>query len=1041
MAITTYTVKRGDSLWKIAKTYPSSIAGSNINAKIETLINLNGVKRRKSDNVPLIYVGQVIKLSGSSSGAASSSSASSLPTQPVVNAFGLQSSNETSGKNRAMYAAWSFTRANTKNFKYRWFQYKNGIWSMGNEGETTGYDPVYCYSEWTADSAATKVQFQVAPIPDTYEEEVRNGNTTTKVEKAYWTGAQWSVTKEYDFSNNPPLMPSTPTVSIDSNTLTASISNIDATDLDATSVKFNIVKDNSTSVHTSSPVAINTTSNYVSYQYTVEYGSKYTVRACSVNSRGQESGWSDFSSEAGTKPSAPAEITTYRRNKRSDSSISAYLEWTSVANATKYKVEYTTVKADFDTASGNIQSVETEDARTSIEVTGIETGYDYFFRVKAVNDIGESDPTDIVTIPIGTPPAAPTTWSSSSSAFVGEEMDLNWTHNPTDNSRQSYAQLSLKINDDDWVSYVFENTTNDTTGEQTNEETFTYGKAISYKGVLHVKMDTTKEYLKNAKVQWKVRTAGVTDQFSDVDWSVERTIYIYEKPTLNLSMTSDLAGSGTLITTLTSFPFYIRAVVGLTSYVLQKPVGYHLRIVSNGSYQTVDDTGRTKAVNSGDDVYSKYFDTTETLVVEMSANNVDLESGIGYTIYCTADMSTGLSIEQTHDFTVSWTEDAEYVINADIAIDNEAYTALISPYCVEKVAAGPGGKNLLRYPYYETTKTMNGIEFTDNGDGTITANGTATETAKFRAKFWNENSCGAGTYYVSGCPTGGSDNTYCINFAAKYNEEIIGDTLDYGSGFKIEAPNGIDKFYAYIIIKSGVTVSNLVFKPQLELGTTATEYEQYYEKYEDGDLVENTTLSVYRREYDGSYTEIATGIPNTNTAITDPHPSLDYARYRIVAKRTETGAISFYDVPGYPVGGIAVIIQWDEAWSTFDVTDDTAVDGPPWSGSMLRLPYNIDVTDSRKTDASFVEYVGRKHPVSYYGTQLGETSTWNVDIPKEDKETIYALRRLSIWTGDVYVREPSGTGYWANVEVSFNIKHTDVTVPVVLNVTRVEGGM
>lgn len=884
MAITTYTVKRGDSLWKIAKTYPSSIAGNTINAKIDTLVSLNGIKNRN-----LIYVGQVIKLSGSASGSSSSSRTSTPATQPVVNAFGLQAANETSGKNRAMYAAWTFSRANTKNFKYRWFEYKNGKWVMGREGETTGYDPVYCYDEWTADASATKVQFQVAPIPATYQQKDKSGNTT---DVPYWTGAQWSVTKEYDFSNNPPLMPSTPSVTIDNLTLTASISNIDATELDAVSVRFNIVKDNSVSIHTSAPVKINTTSNYVSYQYAVECGSKYTVRACSVNSKGKESGWSDFSSEAGTKPSAPAEITTYRRNKRSDSSISAYLEWTAVANATKYKVEYTTVKADFDNASKNVQSVETEDARTSIEVTGIETGYDYFFRVKAVNSIGESDPSDIVTIPIGTPPAAPTTWSSASSAFVGEEMDLNWTHNPTDNSRQSYAQLSLKINDADWVSYVFENTTNETTGETTDEETFTYGKAISYKGVLHVKMDTTVASLKNAKVQWKVRTAGVTDQFSDTDWSVERTIYIYEKPTLNLSMTSDLAGSGALITTLSSFPFYIRAVVGLTSYALQKPVGYHLRIVSNGFYETVDDTGRTKTINVGDDVYSKYFDTTQTLVVEMSANNIDLESGIDYTVYCTADMSTGLSIEQTHDFTVSWT-DVEYTINADISVDQDSCAALISPYC--------------------------------------------------------------------------------------------SDT--------------------------------------------------------DGSLTEDVTLSVYRREYDGSYMEIATGIPNNNTAVTDPHPALDYARYRVVAKGTETGAISFYDVPGYPVRGIAVIIQWDEAWATFDVTDDTAVDGPPWSGSMLRLPYNIDVTDSRKTDASFVEYVGRKHPVSYYGTQLGETSTWNVDIPKEDKETIYALRRLSIWTGDVYVREPSGMGYWANIGVSFNIKHTEVTVPVTLSITRVEGGV
>lgn len=875
MAITTYTVKRGDSLWKIAKTYPSSIAGNNINAKIDTLVRLNGIRNRN-----LIYVGQVLKLSESGSSSSAYASASANPLKVTINALGLQSGS-TSG--RDVYAVWSWSREHTKEFRVRWEQYKdNNLWpttsTMTNDEST-----------YKADDMASYVQVFVLPIA---ENKLDAEGKDTGV--PWWTATE--VGKQYQFSENPPLPPeSAPTCEIKDNKLTAKLDNIKAAKLDAVYSVFQVIKDNSIAFETSQPIAITkVTDDYytVSYQCNVDYGSTYKVRAKNRNGKGKESGWSDFSSEAGTKPSAPAEITTYRRNKRSDSSISAYLEWTAVANTTKYKVEYTTVKADFDTASKNIQSVETEDARTSIEVTGIETGHDYFFRVKAINSIGESDPSDIVTIPIGTPPAAPTTWSSASSAFVGEEMDLNWTHNPTDNSRQSYAQLSLKINDADWVSYVFENTTNETTGETTDEETFTYGKAISYKGVLHVKMDTTVASLKNAKVQWKVRTAGVTDQFSDTDWSVERTIYIYEKPTLNLSMTSDLAGAGVLITTLTTFPFYIRAVVGLTSYALQKPVGYHLRIVSNGFYETVDDTGRTKTINVGDDVYSKYFDTTQTLVVEMSANNVDLESGIDYTVYCTADMSTGLSIEQTHDFTVSWT-DVEYTINADISIDQEAFTALISPYCTDT----------------------------------------------------------------------------------------------------------------------------------------------------DGSLTEDVTLSVYRREYDGSYMEIATGIPNNNTAVTDPHPALDYARYRVVAKGTETGAISFYDVPGYPVGGIAVIIQWDEAWSTFDVTDDTAVDGPPWSGSMLRLPYNIDVTDSRKIDASFVEYVGRKHPVSYYGTQLGETSTWNVDIPKEDKETIYALRRLSIWTGDVYVREPSGMGYWANIGVSFNLKHTEVTVPVTLSITRVEGGV
>lgn len=1027
MAVTSYTVKRGDSLWKIATMYPSDIAGNTTNAKIDTLVKLNGIKNRN-----LIYVGQVIKLSGSgSSSSSSSSSATSAATQPVVTAFGLQASNETSGKNRALYAAWYFFRANTKNFKYRWFQYKNGKWVMGKEQETTGYDPVYCYAEYTADIDATKVQFQVAPIPDTY----KSGDNNV----AYWTGAQWSVTKEYDFSNNPPLAPSTPTVTIDDLTLTTSISNIDASDLDAKSVKFNIVKDNSTSIHTSSPITINTTSNYVSYQYNVTPGSKYTVRACSVNSKGKESGWSNFSNEVGTKPPAPTEITTYRRNKRTDGTISAYLEWTAVANAKAYKIEYTTVKADFETASKNIQSVETDDARTSIEVTGIESGHDYFFRVKAVNDAGESDPTDIVTIPIGSPPAAPTTWSSASSAFVGEAMDLNWTHNPTDGSRQSYAQLSLKINDNDWISYLFENTTNDTTGEQTDTSTFTYGVAISYKGELHVELNTSHANLKNAKVQWKVRTAGITDQFSDTDWSVERTIYIYEKPTLNLSMTRDLAGTGTLITTLTSLPFYIRATVNLESYTLQKPVGYHLTLVSNGSYTTLDDTGRTKNINIGDAVYSKYFDTSDTLIVEMSANNVDLESGIDYTVYCTVDMSTGLSVQQTHDFSVSWT-DVVYTINADISLNSDAYTALITPYCTEKVASGAGGKNLIPYPYTEDTKTVSGIAFIVNSDGTITANGTATANVTFSIQRWKSVSYDAGTYVFSGCPEGSSANTYCVNYAVKCDNTTIFDDEVYASGQSFTASSKITSIYGQLYIKSGVTVSNLTFTPQLELGSTATEYEPYYEKYEDGDLVENVTLSVYRREYDGSYTEIATGIPNNSTAVTDPHPSLDYARYRLVAKDTKTGAISFYDMAGYPVGGIAVIIQWEEEWSTFEVGSDTDVEKPAWTGSMLKLPYNIDVTDSRGTEVSFVEYAGRKHPVSYYGTQLGETSTWNTDVPKEDKETIYALRRLSLWSGDVYIREPSGMGYWANIEVSFSQKHTDVVVPVTLSITRVEGG-
>lgn len=890
--MTNYVVKRGDSLWKIASNYGQYISGNTINAKIDTLVAVNGIKNRN-----LIYVGQVINFA-SGSGSTSSSSSSSPAKKPTVTAFGLALKDDSgTSKNRGMYAAWSFSgtyASKTAKYKYKWSQYKNGKWVSEKETETESAASDYCYSEWTADDIATKVQFKVIPVSTTHKDS--DGN-----EVADWTDPQWSTVSEYNFANNPPLTPSTPSKpEIDNSTLTltVSISNIKASELDAVSVKFNIVQDNSTSIATSGPVTINTASNYVAWQYTVEPGHIYTVRACCVGSNGKESGWSDFSEEAGTKPSAPSiKSESCRRVKRTDGKQAAHLEWSAVSNAETYKIEWVTTKTDFDTAPENIQSTTTDDDRTSIEIlfTDSELGYDYFFRIRAVNGNGTSDPSEIVEIPIGSLPGPPSTYSSSNSAFVGDDMELNWVHNPTDNSKQSYAELALNINDSGWTSFVIKNTTdeNDTAESIIEDNKWKYGQGISYKGALRFKMDTTHADLRNAKVIWRVRTAGVTDQFSDEGWSVERTIYIYEKPTLGLSMTSDIEGTGTLITTLTSFPFYIRGLLSITDYNIQKPVGYHLRIVSNDYYATVDDIGNNKVVNPGDDVYSKYFDTTENpLIVEISANNIDLEPGIEYTVYCSADMSTGLTVDNQHDFTVNWVE-VEYGIQADITIDKESYTAMISPYCM----------------------------------------------------------------------------------------------------------------------------------------------------HPDGGFVENVTLSVYRREYDGSYKEIATNIPNNNTAVTDPHPALDYARYRLVAKDTNTGAISYYDMPGQAVNCTSIILQWDEAWRTFDSSGSTTVDIPPWSGSLLELPYNIKVNDSRKRDTSLVEYAGRSYPVSYYGTQIDESQSWSADIPATDKDTIYALRRLSLWAGDVYVREPSGMGYWANLEVSFSKNYDEVTIPVTINVTRVEGGV
>lgn len=205
---------------------------------------------------------------------------------------------------------------------------------------------------------------------------------------------------------------------------------------------------------------------------------------------------------------------------------------------------------------------------------------------------------------------------------------------------------------------------------------------------------------------------------------------------------------------------------------------------------------------------------------------------------------------------------------------------------------------------------------------------------------------------------------------------------------------------------------------------------------------ENIMLTVFRREFDGSFVQIGTEIQNGGSDyVVDPHPALNYARYRIVAKSKTTGAIEYNDTPILSMGEYSIVLQWDETWSNFSATEGQVLSNSPWSGSMLKLPYNISISSSHSPDVSAVEYIGRKHPVSYYGTQTGETESWSVDIPKNDIETLYAIRRLSVWMGDVYVREPSGSGYWANVMVNYSQKSRDLVIPVTFKITRVEGGI
>lgn len=131
-----------------------------------------------------------------------------------------------------------------------------------------------------------------------------------------------------------------------------------------------------------------------------------------------------------------------------------------------------------------------------------------------------------------------------------------------------------------------------------------------------------------------------------------------------------------------------------------------------------------------------------------------------------------------------------------------------------------GAKNLLTYPFADTNKELNGITYTDNGDGTVTANGTATGgNSWYMFSAYNktpniETKLQDGVKYIlSGCPQGGSENTYFLLYYVTTGESER--YVDTGNGVEVE--KGTGNRYWGIYIMEGTTVSNLVFRPMLRL--------------------------------------------------------------------------------------------------------------------------------------------------------------------------------------------------------------------------------
>lgn len=195
------------------------------------------------------------------------------------------------------------------------------------------------------------------------------------------------------------------------------------------------------------------------------------------------------------------------------------------------------------------------------------------------------------------------------------------------------------------------------------------------------------------------------------------------------------------------------------------------------------------------------------------------------------------------------------------------------------------------YPLKKTgVYTKKGVTFTMNDDGTVTVNGTAEgDISGSVGLMYKTVGMPMGKYHLSGCPKGGSEDTYMLSLMPSGNKSI-----ETGEGLTFEMSSyGIKG--VYIFIKEGTVADNLVFKPQVECGDTGTEYAVHKKKsvsivfsdaLGEGEYIDVINKKLYGAEnvrnvsVDGELTPFG-GVQNVIYATTSNAPSkIELSYYR-----------------------------------------------------------------------------------------------------------------------------------------------------------------
>jgi len=190
-------------------------------------------------------------------------------------------------------------------------------------------------------------------------------------------------------------------------------------------------------------------------------------------------------------------------------------------------------------------------------------------------------------------------------------------------------------------------------------------------------------------------------------------------------------------------------------------------------------------------------------------------------------------------------------------------------------------KNLIPYPYDYTKYspyTQNGITITDNSDGSLTINGTATATVNYFLAATNTLFLPAGTYVMS------NGNTNAQGYMlVGLGESELGGQVTGNKTFTLSTYSTTG--YCLYQIPLGATFDNVTIYPQIELGTTATAYTPYVADLTGVEVArygKNLFSPIYA-DYTQNrfYSYVYVGSVNMRMSFTDKDTTVDISDIRV----------------------------------------------------------------------------------------------------------------------------------------------------------------